>query len=282
MRIALLQMTGSSEPKANLSALLSYAETAADQGAEVIFSPECSNIMEMDKQAILGKTVREQDDPMVAAIQDFCARRRIFCSIGSVVVKAEGGKLANRSLVVDPTGTIIARYDKIHLFDVDLPDGESYRESRLYQAGQKPVMAPLHDQAWMGLSVCYDLRFPYLYTYYAQQGANILSVPAAFTVPTGQAHWHVLLRARAIENNCFVIAAAQCGQHSSAESGKARLTYGHSLVVNPWGEIVYDAGGRPDEPNVGAHMVDLDLTLVQKVRQKIPNLTHVKPIKSVC
>lgn len=272
MKIALLQMTSSKVPEDNLSALLSYAAKAAEKGGKVIFSPECSNIMDMNRETVLAHTQPEEQDMMVAAVKDFCRQHHVTFFLGSVVVKVADDRLANRSLVIGPAGQVIARYDKMHLFDVDLPNGESYRESRLYQGGDQAVIAALADTQ-VGLSVCYDVRFPYLYRHLATAGATILTVPAAFTVPTGQAHWHVLLRARAIETGSFVIAAAQCGMH---ETGRA--TYGHSLVVNPWGQVLLDAGGDIDNPEAGVHMVDIDLAEVTKARQKIPSLMHTRRI----
>lgn len=273
MKIGLIQMNSSKVPKDNLSALLSYALDGVNQGADFLVSPECSNTIDMNKVSILSSTFFEQDDPFIQAVQAFCREHQCAFLLGSVMVKVADDKLANRSILIDKSGIIIARYDKIHLFDVDLPNGESYRESNLYQAGDKAVTAAV-SMVTLGLSICYDLRFPYLYRGLASKGADVLMVPAAFTVPTGKAHWHTLLKARAIETGCYVVAPAQVGMHETGRS-----TYGHSLVVDPWGKVILDAGGTQEAPNCGIHMVDINLENISKARQKIPSLSHTRPIE---
>lgn len=236
---------------------------ATGQGAAFICTPEMTNILEPDRPRLRSLVKAEAEDDSVAAFTALARELRIWLNIGSLALKGPGEKLANRSLLIAPDGSIAARYDKIHLFDVDLPTGESLRESHAYQGGTAAVLAetPLCP---IGLTICYDMRFPHLYRALAQAGAKLFTVPSAFTVPTGQAHWHVLLRARAIETGSFVLAAAQGGQH---ESG--RETYGHSLIVSPWGEVLAEAGTEP-----GIVMADLDLALADVARTRIPALAH--------
>jgi predicted amidohydrolase len=211
----------------------------------------------------------EATDPVLAAVREAAARAGIWVHIGSLALAGErdDGRLVNRGFLIDGSGAIRARYDKIHLFDVDLPTGESWRESASYAPGETPVVAE-SPAGRIGLSVCYDLRFPDLYRALTGAGATILSIPAAFTAPTGQAHWHVLLRARAIEAGVFVVAAAQVGRH---EDG--RETYGHSLVVDPWGNVLLDMA---EEPGLG--FADIDLGQVEEVRSRLPAIRHRRPI----
>ena len=267
-KIALFQSNTGIDPEANARALVDAIARAAEGGAEILFTPEMSGLLDRDS-ARAAKSLRpEENDEVLAAAQQAARSNHIWVSIGSLGVLSETGKVANRAFVIDREGVIRARYDKIHLFDVDLPTGESWRESNVYSPGQGAVLVNGTPVGKLGLTICYDLRFPMLFARLAESDADLISVPAAFTVPTGRAHWHVLLRARAIEAGLFVVAAAQVGRH---EDG--RQTFGHSLVVDPWGEILLDMG---DEPGVG--FADIDLKRIPEVRSRIPALNHRRPI----
>ncbi len=261
-----MQLTSGHEPAANVGAAAALIRRARAAGADLIVTPEVTNMMGLRRRATLDQARPEAEDPSVAAFRDLAAETGAWLLIGSVVLRASAERLANRSLLIDPAGTIAARYDKIHMFDVAVPDGQSYRESKAYEAGAEAVTA---DLPWgrLGLTVCYDLRFPYLYRSLAQAGAQFLSIPSAFTRFTGQAHWHVLLRARAIETACFVFAPAQCGVHDGG-----RETYGHSLIVAPWGEVLADGGEAP-----GVSLAEIDPAAVAKARAMIPALDHDRP-----
>jgi deaminated glutathione amidase len=264
MRIAVLQMTSGIDPATNAATMVDAVAQAAAGGAAMLFTPEMSGLLDRHRMRAKNNIGAEGDDPVLAAVRTAAAKHGIWVHIGSLAVRAESSdKFANRGFVIDANGAVTVRYDKMHLFDVDLPTGESWRESNAYVAGVSPVVAetPL---GMVGLSVCYDLRFPALYQALSGARATVLSIPSAFTVPTGQAHWHVLMRARAIENACFVIAAAQTGIH---EDG--RTTYGHSLVVGPWGDVLLDMGDT-----VGMGFCNLDLDEVADVRQRIPVMAH--------
>jgi predicted amidohydrolase len=268
MKIALLQMTTGIDPAANRETIIDAMRTAKAGGAHMLFTPEMSGYLDRNRKRAAERIVTEGDDPVLTGVQAAAAELGLWVSIGSLAVAdpTTPGKWRNRAFMIDDAGTIRARYDKMHLFDVDLPTGESWRESSSYAAGDTGVIVAT---PWtpIGLSICYDLRFPDLYRALSDAGARILTVPAAFTVPTGEAHWHVLLRARAIEAACFVIAAAQTGTH---EDGRA--TYGHSLVIDPWGKVLLDMGAA-----AGVGLVDLDLAQVDAVRQRIPALDHRRP-----
>jgi predicted amidohydrolase len=268
MKIALLQMTTGIDPAANREAIIDAMRAAKAGGADMLFTPEMSGYLDRNRKRAMERIVAEADDPVLAGVRAAAAELGLWVSIGSLAVAdpATPGKWRNRTFMIDEAGMIRARYDKMHLFDVDLPTGESWRESSCYAAGDTGVIVAT---PWtpIGLTICYDLRFPDLYRALSDAGARILTVPAAFTVPTGEAHWHVLLRARAIEAACFVIAAAQTGPH---EDGRA--TYGHSLVIDPWGKVLLDMGAAP-----GVGLVDLDLAQVDAVRQRIPALDHRRP-----
>jgi deaminated glutathione amidase len=267
-RIALFQSNSGIDPQANARALEDAIQQAALGGAEMLFTPEMSGLLDRDVQRA-GKNLRsEEEDLVLAACQEAAKRNRIWLDLGSLAVLVDGGKVANRGLIIDREGQIRARYDKIHLFDVDLPTGESWRESAVYSAGKGAVLVNGTPVGKLGLTICYDLRFPTLFARIAEAGADVISVPAAFTVPTGLAHWHILLRARAIEAGLFVVAAAQVGQH---EDG--RQTFGHSLVIDPWGNVLLDMG---EERGVG--FADIDLARISEVRSRIPALSHRKPI----
>ena len=267
-RIALFQSNSGIDPEANARALVTAIAEAAEGGAEILFTPEMSGLLDRDSARATKSLRREQDDAVLAAICEAAKRNHIWLSVGSLAVLAEDGKVANRAFVIDREGVVRARYDKIHLFDVDLPTGESWRESNVYTPGQGVVLVNGTPVGKLGLTICYDLRFPMLFARLAESDADVIAVPAAFTVPTGRAHWHVLLRARAIEAGLFVVAAAQVGRH---EDG--RQTFGHSLVVDPWGEVLLDMG---DEVGVG--FADIDLKRIPEVRSRIPALNHRRPI----
>ena len=262
-KLALVQMQSGLEPHANLAALLPAVEEAKRGGADYVLTPEMTNILALKRDHLFAKIVAEEADPTLATLREVARKHGIYIHIGSLAVKTSSEKAANRSFLIDRKGEIAARYDKIHMFDVDLAGGESYRESNNYRAGEVAVVA---DLPWgrLGLSVCYDLRFPALYRALAEAGASFLAIPSAFTRQTGEAHWHVLMRARAIENGCFVFAAAQGGRH---ENG--RETFGHSLVVDPWGRIVAEGGVEP-----AVLIVEIDPAQVAAARARIPSLYH--------
>ncbi len=267
-RVALFQSTTGIDPDVNAAALEEAIGEAAAGGAEMLFTPEMSGMLDRDSSRAAARLRAEEDDAVLARCREAARRRRLWLHIGSLAVLAGNGKVANRGFVIDRDGNIRARYDKLHLFDVDLPTGESWRESNVYSAGQGVALVNGTPIGKLGLTICYDLRFPGLFARLAETDADVIAVPAAFTVPTGRAHWHILLRARAIEAGLFVVAAAQVGRH---EDG--RQTFGHSLVVDPWGEVLLDMG---EEPGVG--FADIDLKRISDVRGRIPALSHRRPI----
>jgi predicted amidohydrolase len=248
---------------ANTDAAAKMIREAKSLGAEYVQTPEQTSLMELDRASLFGHIVEEERDPALAAFQELARELKIHLHIGSLAVKVTPEKAANRAFFIDPNGEIAARYDKIHMFDVNLAHGESYRESNTYRPGEAAVVVQTPFTR-IGLTICYDLRFPALYRALAEAGAEVLTVPAAFTKQTGEAHWHLLLRARAVETGCFVLAAAQGGHH---ENG--RDTYGHSLVVDPWGTVIAEAGIEP-----GVTMADIDLSLVAQARGRVPALDH--------
>ena len=237
---------------------------AAEAGAALIVTPEASNILQRDRALLFEQLTTVEDDPVVRGLAELAAELKVRIVIGSVLVRREGGRCANRAVVIGPEGRTEATYDKIHMFDVDLPTGGRHRESAVYVPGERAVIAPT-PSGGLGLTICYDLRFPQLYRSLAKAGARILLVPAAFTRTTGRAHWHVLLRARAIETGCFVVAASQCGE----AAGGRLARYGHSLVIDPWGEVLAEGGDGP-----GVVMASLDLGAVERARRAIPALRH--------
>lgn len=261
MKIAVHQMCSGIQPSINIQEITNGISQSAANGAQIYFAPEMSVLLDRDRKRAASSIVVEADNAWLKQICLAAKTHNIWVHLGSIPVLHEdsSGRYGNRSIVIDNEGLVRARYDKIHLFDVDLATGESWRESSAYRGGDLSAITqtPL---GLMGLTICYDMRFPDLYSALAKAGAQIFAVPAAFTVPTGKAHWHVLLRARAIESACFVVAAAQCGQH---EDG--RTTFGHSLVVDPWGEVLLDMG-----PDAGLGYVDLDMAKVEQVRSQIP------------
>ncbi|WP_085810217.1 carbon-nitrogen hydrolase family protein [Sphingomonas sp. TZW2008] len=267
---AILQMTSGIDPAANADVIVRAIDEAAQGGAAMLFTPEMSGLLDRDRARSAQSIVAEDDDHVLAAVRNAAARTGMWVHIGSMAVRRADGRLANRGFVIDDSGAIRARYDKIHLFDVDLPTGESWRESSAYAAGEAAVVVdtPLGR---LGLTICYDLRFPDLFRSLSDAGATILTVPAAFTRPTGAAHWHILLRARAIEAACFVIAAAQTGEHADG-----RATFGHSLAVDPWGEVIADLG-----ESAGVTLVAIDRERIAEVRARIPVLEHRRAIPPV-
>ncbi|UYY58611.1 carbon-nitrogen hydrolase family protein [Sphingomonas sp. S2-65] len=270
MKAALLQMTSGIDPAANARTLEEGVAQAAAGGAAMLFTPEMSGLLDSDRDRAAGSLVREEDDRVLASVCEAAARHGIWVHLGSLAIVRADGKLANRGFVIDDVGAIRARYDKMHLFDVDLASGERWRESDRYAAGEGPVLVdtPLGR---LGLAICYDLRFPDLFRTLSDAGATLFAVPAAFTRPTGAAHWHVLLRARAIEAAAFVVAAAQTGEH---EDGRA--TYGHSLAVDPWGEVLLDMGDT-----AGLALVELDGERQREARTRVPVLQHRRTIGPV-
>jgi predicted amidohydrolase len=267
-RVALFQSNTGIDPAANARALEQAIAEAAGGGAEMLFTPEMSGLLDRDSARAARNLRAEDQDEVLAACREAAHRHRIWLHIGSLGILTDSGKVANRGFIIDREGEIRARYDKLHLFDVDLPTGESWRESNTYAAGSGVVLVNGTPVGKLGLTICYDLRFPGLFARLAEADADLIAVPAAFTVPTGKAHWHILLRARAIEAGLFVVAAAQVGHH---EDG--RNTFGHSLVVDPWGEVLIDMG---EEPGVG--FADIDLKRISDVRSRIPALNHRRPI----
>lgn len=269
MRAALFQMTSGIDPAANADAIVDAMHRAKTGGAEILFTPEMAGYLDRDRKRAAERITTEADNIVLAQVREAAARLDIWVHLGSLACgdEREDGRWSNRSFLIDSTGAIRARYDKMHLFDVDLTTGGSWRESSVYSPGEALVVA---DSPWarFGMSVCYDVRFPDLYRALTNAGATVLLVPAAFTVPTGEAHWHILLRARAIEAGAFVIATAQVGKH---EDG--RVTYGHSVVIDPWGNILLDMVS-----DRGIGFVTLDLDEVNKVRARIPAIANRRVI----
>jgi predicted amidohydrolase len=262
-RVGLIQMRSAREPQVNAQAAATLIGEAKSGGADYVLTPEMTNIMELSREKLFATIVPEENDATLATFRELARALGIYVHVGSLAVNVSSDKAANRAFLIDRKGEIVARYDKIHMFDVDLANGERYRESRSYRAGEIAVVA---DLPWgrLGVTICYDLRFPALYRALAEAGASFLAIPSAFTQQTGEAHWHVLMRARAIENGSFVFAAAQGGRH---ENG--RDTFGHSLVVDPWGRIIAEGGTEP-----GVVFADVDPAEVSAARAKVPSLQH--------
>jgi predicted amidohydrolase len=261
---ACVQLSSGRDIEPNIAIAADLVRRARDAGADLIMTPEVSDMIEPKRTARAEKARDESSHPMLQAFRGLASETGAHLLLGSLMIREPGGdRLANRSFLIAPDGNILARYDKIHMFDVDLAGGESYRESAVFRPGDAATLAAL---PWgrLGMTICYDLRFPYLYRALGHAGADFLSIPAAFTVPTGKAHWHVLMRARAIENGCFVFAPAQCGEHA-----EGRKTYGHSLIVAPWGEVLAEAG---DE--VGFITAAIDTDKIAEARQAVPSLRH--------
>jgi len=262
-KAAMIQMRSGLAPAANIDAAARMIGEAKSAGADYVQTPEMTNILAAKREQLFSVIVDEDADTSLATLRELARMLGIYIHVGSLAIKVSPDKAANRSFLISPKGDIAARYDKIHMFDVDLAGGESYRESRSYRPGEQAVLS---DLPWgrLGLTICYDLRFPALYRALAEAGATMLTIPSAFTQQTGEAHWHLLVRARAVENGCFVFAAAQAGKH---ESG--RETFGHSLIVDPWGRVQAEGGSEP-----GVVMAEIDLAEVAKARARIPSLQH--------
>lgn len=273
LKIACVQTCTGEDKQANLEKVLPAIVTAARGGAQFIVLPETSNFMVQGRSKIAERLVTEEEDIFVLGLSAAAKAHGVMVLAGSVIVKSDDVRAANRSLLIGADGAIKARYDKIHLFDVALASGESHHESRRFRPGEKAVLYS-SDTVNIGLTICYDLRFSGLFRGLAQAGAQIITVPSAFTRPTGEAHWHVLLRARAIETGCFVVAPAQSGKH---ENG--RETYGHSLIVNPWGEIIAKAENKPNIDGVELIFADINFDEVAQARAQIPALTHDREFK---
>jgi predicted amidohydrolase len=274
MKAALLQLCSSDDPAENLETVRGMLREAARRGAEIALTPEVTNCVSSSRarqQAVLSQ---EAEDPTLAGLREEARALGLWLLIGSLALKTgdKDGRFANRSFLIGPDGAVVARYDKIHMFDVEVTEAETYRESAGYRPGEEAVLA---ETPWgrLGLTVCYDIRFPYLYRALAKAGAEMLTIPAAFSPVTGEAHWEVLLRARAIETGAWVLAPAQSGEHRLSE-GKPRRTWGHSMAVAPWGEVVLDAGTEP-----GVFMVDVDMGRVAEARRRVPSLTHDRPFR---
>jgi deaminated glutathione amidase len=269
-RVGLVQMCAGRTVDRNIAAATELIRAAARGGAQYVQTPEMTNILELDRERLLAAIKPEADDPGVTQFRFLARELGIWLHVGSLALVGERGRPVNRSLLISPEGRIDARYDKIHMFDVDLPGGESYRESASYEPGREAVVAAL-PWGQLGMTICYDLRFPQLHRALAKAGARFLAVPAAFTKPTGLAHWHTLLRARAIENQCYVFAAGQGGCH---ENG--RETFGHSLVISPWGEVLAEADVQP-----AVTFADVELQRLEDVRRQVPSLRHDRPFDVV-
>jgi predicted amidohydrolase len=267
LRVGLCQLRTPAEAPASLAAAEPLIRQAAAEGAAVILTPEGSNLLQKNREKLMAVLAPAEEDAFVLGVRALARELGVWIDIGSALVKRADGKAANRQLLIDPEGEVAAWYDKLHMFDVDLPTGETARESALYEPGERAVIAdtPL---CRLGLTICYDMRFPALYRALALEGAEVITAPAAFTRPTGEAHWEILLRSRAIETGSFVLAAAQGGFH---EDGRG--TWGHTIAIGPWGEII----GRLDHDAPGVLMADLDLAAVAKARDAIPNLKNARP-----
>lgn len=271
MKTALLQISSSDDPAENLEMVRAMVADAEAQGARWVLTPEVTNCLSTSTTRQREVLQHEEDDITLAGLRAQAAELGIWLLIGSLGIKTHDpdGRFANRSFMIGPQGQIVARYDKIHMFDVQVTETETFRESANYRPGQRAVLAET-DFGKVGMTICYDLRFPHLHAALAQAGATILTVPAAFSPVTGAAHWEPLLRARAIETGCWVLAPAQTGDHRLIR-GKPRRTHGHSLVIAPWGEVLIDAGTNP-----GIHIFDLDDKSVTEARRRVPSLTHVR------
>jgi predicted amidohydrolase len=270
LRLGIVQTNSGIDPAANAEMLVAAIAELATGGAQLVLTPEMSGLLDRDRTRIMTNVRSEADDVVLEAVRAAARQHSVWVELGSLAIRVDDERLANRSFLIDAQGDIRARYDKIHLFDVDLPTGERHRESATYRPGAEAVVV---DTPWarLGLAICYDLRFAGLFAALANAGAQLLTVPAAFTRPTGAAHWHALLRARAIETGSFVVAAAQTGEHADG-----RATYGHSLVIDPWGEVLLDMGEA-----AGTAICDIDLDTVTDTRARIPALVHARPFTLV-
>jgi len=267
-RIALLQMTSGIDPAANAAALVSGIAEAAAGKAAMLFTPEMSGLLDRNRERAAPHVVPEEASPVLAAVRAAAREHGVWVAIGSLAVARPDGRWANRAFVIDAAGSVVARYDKIHMFDVELATGETWRESAAYAPGEAVVTADT-PAGRLGLAVCYDVRFPALFEALGRRSCDVIAIPAAFTVPTGKAHWHLLQRARAVEASAWVVAAAQVGEHADG-----RRTYGHSLVIDPWGDVVLDMGGEAP----GLDFAEIDLQRIVDVRRQLPSLANRRTI----
>ncbi|MDE2595327.1 MAG: carbon-nitrogen hydrolase family protein [Sphingomonadales bacterium] len=267
-RVALLQMTTGIDPAANARTMADAVVRAAGEGAAMLFTPEMSGLIDRDRSRAKQQIAREADDRVLAAVREAAAKAGCWVAVGSLAIDRGDGKWANRAFVIDAGGAIAARYDKIHMFDVDLATGESWRESNAYEPGEAvtTVMTPVGK---LGLAICYDVRFPALFEALGRARCDVIAIPAAFTVPTGQAHWHLMQRARAVEASAYVLCAAQVGRH---EDGRA--TYGHSLAIDPWGDVLLDMGGE----TAGLGYAEISPERIAEVRAQLPSLANRRVI----
>lgn len=267
-RIAVFQMCSGIDPAANAAAIVDAIGQARAGGAQMLFTPEMSGLLDRDRQRAGAHVVAEAANPVLAATRQAAAEQGLWVALGSLAILRDDGQWANRSFVIDQQGQIVARYDKIHMFDVQLASGETWRESAAYAPGEEVVTVE-SPAGRLGLAICYDVRFPALFQQFGDRSCDLIAVPAAFTVPTGEAHWHLMQRARAVEASAYVVAAAQAGEH---EDG--RCTYGHSLVIDPWGEVLMDLGG--EGPALG--FAEIDPARIADIRGQLPSLANRRPI----
>ena len=267
-RIGVLQMTSGIDPDVNAAELAAGIAEAGRGGAAMLFTPEMSGLLDRDRQRAGQHVVRETENPVLAAVREAAAAHGVWVALGSLAVAREDGRWANRSFVIDANGAVTALYDKIHMFDVELASGETWRESAAYAPGEQVVTAET-PVGKLGLTVCYDVRFPALFEELGRQSCDVIAIPAAFTVPTGKAHWHLLQRTRAVEASAYVVAAAQVGEHDDG-----RRTYGHSLIVDPWGDVVLDMGGE----GTGIGFAEIDPRRIADVRRQLPSLVNRRRI----
>ncbi len=271
-RVALLQMTTGIDPAANAATIVAAVQEARDGGAEMLFTPEMSGLLDRNRERGAANITSEADDLVLAAVREAAERAGIWVALGSLAIRRADGRLANRAFTIDAKGGIAARYDKMHMFDVTLASGETWRESAAYAPGEEVVVVDGTPVGRLGLTICYDVRFPALYEQLGRRFCDLIAIPAAFTVPTGEAHWHLMQRARAVEASAWVVSAAQVGEH---EDG--RRTYGHSLVVDPWGEVMLDMGG--EAPGLG--FADIDAQRTADVRAQLPSLANRRPVPAL-
>lgn len=269
-RIGILQMTTGIDPAANARVITRGMEQAAGEGAQMLFTPEMAGLLDRNRKRAAEHVGSESANVVLAEVREAAAKLGLWCALGSLPIARADGRWANRAFVIDPSGAIAARYDKIHMFDVELDSGESWRESAQYAPGEEVMVVPDTPVGTLGLAICYDIRFPALFQELGDRGCDAMAIPAAFTVPTGEAHWHLLQRARAVEASAFVISAAQVGEH---EDG--RTTYGHSLAVDPWGDVLLDMGGE----TAGLDFVEIDPARISAVRKQLPSLANRRKLR---
>lgn len=267
-RVALLQMTSGIDPAANARTMADAVARAAGEGAAMLFTPEMSGLIDRDRKRAAAHIVAEDHDVVLAAMREAAAKHGLWVAIGSLAIDRGDGRYANRAFVIDANGVVAARYDKMHMFDVDLATGESWRESNAYAPGDRVVTVET-PAGRLGLAICYDVRFPALFEALGRAKCDVIAIPAAFTVPTGQAHWHLMQRARAVEASAYVLSAAQVGQHDDG-----RATYGHSLAIDPWGDVLLDMGGQ----TAGLGFAEIDPARIAAVRAQLPSLANRRPV----